>query len=374
MRVLYKIYIVVIIMLLAVTGAITLFSDTRSYSANENRCLEEYPKASLKSVISGEFQKNMASALNDQFVQRDNLMALSMSIKKVFGYKDIGGVYLADDGYYIARIDEADISKKMYLQNLRYVQYFLSKQKGSNAVILVPSAGNILKDKLPLYSECYDYDSMYKTAETVLSSSKVIDIRRNLQKAGKTEQIYYRTDHHWTLRGAYEAYAEYCKEMGLSIHKYDELDIEQVSKDFYGTLYSKILDDSAIPDKIYALFSDNIKNVKITNNGKLTDSIYDDSKLKKKDKYAYFFGGNFGRVDINTGVKNGRKLLVIKDSFANSFIPFLIDSNSEITMIDNRYYNGSISRLVHSSSYDNTMILYEMSNFAQDTNLYKLTE
>lgn len=374
MRTSYKIYIILIIVILGVTGGITLFSDQRSYSPNENRCLEEYPEFSLSSFMSGDFQEDAINALNDQFFKRDEFMKISTDIKKLLGYRDIGGVYLAKDGYYIEKIDEDDISQERYIQNLRYVQYFLSKQKCKTAAILVPSAGIVLRDKIPEYADFYDDDGMYKTAETVLSSSKVIDIRERLKEAEKSEQIYYRTDHHWTSGGAYHAYEEYCKAMDIDVRKYDEFNVKEVCDDFYGSLYSKVLDRRAIPDKVYAPFSNIINNIKVTNDGKITDGIYYEDELKKKDKYAYFFGGNCGRVDISTGGEKGLKLLVIKDSFANSFIPFLLNSYSEITMIDPRYYIGSITKLAESNTYDHILILYEMSNFAGDTSLYKLIE
>lgn len=374
MRISYKIYIILIIALLGAAGGITLFSEQKSYSPNENRYLEKYPKLSLESVMSGDFQDDMINALNDQFFKRDNFMQVSSELKKMLGYKDIGGVYLAKDGYYIEKKDEVQISQERYMQNLRYVQYFLSKQKGSSSTILVPSGCIVLKDKMPEYASSYDAEAMYKAAETVLSSSKLIDIRDSLKEAEKSEQIYYRTDHHWTLKGAYEAYCEYCKEMGIDIRKYDEFNVKEICDNFYGSLYSKVLDREASPDKIYATFSDALANIKVTKDGKITDGIYNEKGLTRKDKYSYFFGGNCGRVDISTEVKNGSKLLVIKDSFANCFVPFLIDSYSEITMIDPRYYSGSITELSESGTFDHTIILYEMSNFAGDTNLYKLIE
>ena len=104
-----------------------------------------------------------------------------------------------------------------------------------------------------------------------------------------------------------------------------------------------------------------------------TNSIYDWNKLDTKDKYGVYFGGNFGRIDIYTKSSSDNKtLLVIKDSFANSFIPFVMADYAHIVMIDFRYYNMPYSSLMNEIQPDDTLVLYEISNFAQDTNFLKI--
>ena len=104
--------------------------------------------------------------------------------------------------------------------------------------------------------------------------------------------------------------------------------------------------------------------------------IYDESRLGEKDKYAYFFGGNYGKLTIKTGSSEGKgkKLLVVKDSFANTFVPFLLEEYEKITMIDLRYYNDSVQELVKKEHFTDTLILYEMSNYANDKNIFKLVQ
>lgn len=370
----YKIYSVFILALFAVAGGFTLFSGEKEYSSNENRVLEKFPKFSMKSVLSGDYQDDLVSALNDQFAGRDIMMGISTDIKKTLGYKDIGGVYISKDGYYITKITSDEISQERYMQNLRYVQYLASKCSGKSVVLLVPSTGTILSDKLPAHADYYDVDGMYKAARAILSSSDVIDIRKPLDKDSKKEQIYYKTDHHWTMQGAYQGYVEFCRSAGIEAQDFKSFNPQLVSKGFYGTLYSKVIDRLAEADKMYAVNNKFTSSVRVDKDGKESYGIYGTLKLKEKDKYAYFFGGNYGRVDIKTGSIDGHKLLVIKDSFANSFVPFLLENYSEITMIDPRYYNGSVLKLAESGEYDQSLVLYEISNFAGDTNLYKLIQ
>ena len=110
-------------------------------------------------------------------------------------------------------------------------------------------------------------------------------------------------------------------------------------------------------------------DIKVEIEGKEYDSLYFDEYLEQKDKYAVYFGGNYSEVNIKTGAardghKAEEKLLVIKDSFANSMIPFLLDDFSEITMVDTRFYRGDISRLAE--DYDRVLLVYSVNNFAKE--------
>ena len=135
-------------------------------------------------------------------------------------------------------------------------------------------------------------------------------------------------------------------------------------------MYSKTLTPMAKPDDLYA--ATNVPQAEVICDGEGKKGIYDVEKLMQKDKYAYFFGGNYGETKIKCHSSGKKKMLLIKDSFANSFIPFLMENYSEITMIDLRYYKNPISKKIAEEEFDEILVLYEMSNFAGDKNLYKL--
>ena len=99
------------------------------------------------------------------------------------------------------------------------------------------------------------------------------------------------------------------------------------------------------------------------------DSIYFMDYLGKKDKYCVFMGENRAYTNIKTNADNGKKLLVIKDSYANSFIPFLTQHYSEIAVIDLRYVKTSIRDFVDPDDYEQTLFLYNASTFAEDKNI-----
>ena len=96
--------------------------------------------------------------------------------------------------------------------------------------------------------------------------------------------------------------------------------------------------------------------------------------MDRKDKYAYFFGGNYGEVHIEHTEKNGKgNLLIIKDSFANAFVPFLIEDYDNLYMIDLRYYSGDMTSYIEENQITDVLVLYNVANFISDKNIYKLS-
>ncbi|MCX4327525.1 MAG: DHHW family protein [Lachnospiraceae bacterium] len=366
----YKIYSVIMFLLLFIPGILVLIMPGRDFSANENRYLDKLPEINAKEIFSGELQEKVSDAFNDQFILRDFMMGLSTSFKKTIGFKDIGGVYLAKDKYYIEKTTDHDIKKDQLVQNLMYLSYFTEKQKAGVYTMLVPSPGTVLSSNLPAFAPFYNPDSVYNTVNTILEKDGIIDLRRVFEKSSN-KNFYFKTDHHWTLKGAYAAYSEYCKAAGLKPQDYNSFNPAKVNSNFYGTLYSKVIDFTAEPDSIYAVQTNQTDNATLDCDGQKRTGIYDKEYLDKKDKYAYFFGGNYGRADINTGSSTGLKLLVLKDSYANSFVPFLLKDYSQITMVDARYYNGSILDIASSGNYNHILVLYEVNNFTGEKNIYK---
>ena len=366
----YRVYIIFTFGMIAVLGLFSVLLPEKGYSENENRYLEQFPKVTVKNVLSGDYQNKFEESFSDQFLGRDIWMKASTTVKRAAGFQEVSGVYLGKSGYYITKTTQEDIDQKQYLQNLRYVEY-LGKTCGKTAsTILVPSPGTILKDKIPNHAPFYDADAMYHEAETVLKMAKNIDVRSELKEYAKQNQVYYCTDHHWTLLGAYAAYSAYSDTNQMLKHTYGYFAVKKITEDFLGTSYSKVMPVNAKKDMMYA--ATNVPQATVLYDGVEGNSIYDVEKLTQKDKYAYFFGGNYGEAVITMNEEPKKKLLVVKDSYANCFVPFLMESFDQITMIDLRYYKKSVQKLLQENNYEQVLVLYEMSNFAQDTNLYKL--
>lgn len=362
--------------MLGVFGLALFWMPQKPFSETENRCLATFQKASVSGFLDTSLQDNLTKGANDQFAGRDIWVKLSVELQRAFGAGDAGGVYFGKDGYYFERILDSQISGSRYLNQLRYLDQFGIKSNTKVTFLPVPSAGTILTDKLPEHAVLYDADKLYRQAEGSLAHVDLLDIRPWLLKERERSPVYFKTDHHWTMEGAYQGYAAWCSRKGLTPKPLAFFEPKVQSGAFYGTLYSKAPVFQAKPDRF--LLPMNISESEVLIDGKSTDNkcykcgIYDWEKLDTKDKYGVYFGGNFGRIDIHTGSKNGKKLLIIKDSFANSIVPFLMQHYETITMLDFRYFQESALELIQSEHADEVLALYEMSNFAQDINFFKI--
>lgn len=376
----YRIYFGMAAGILLLFGAMIVLTPNREFSENENRVLASLPAFHLQDFWSGDYQENLEQAVDDQMVCRDQFMALATNMMQKLGYRDIGGAYLGSGQTYLTKTTADDIDMFRYMENLRYVEYLSGIYPEKVSLMLVPSAGTILKDRLPKYAPYYHADAMYRAAEVVCETTNVLDLRKTMQLQNeilKSEnsdcEVYFRTDHHWTLPGAYQGYTAYSTAKSREPKEYQAFRPEKLTDAFYGTLYSKVLDHKVKPDVMYAA-SDIGETTEVECDGNKRKSVYDTEKLDTKDKYAYFFGGNYGEVRIQTKAEQGGTLVIFKDSFANSMVPFLLQDYEEIIMIDLRYYRESIDAYLEELENPEILILYEMSNFAEDANLVKLSK
>lgn len=376
----YRIYFCVMAGILLLLGILIVCMPERTFSENENRVLASLPSFHLRDFWTGDYQEELEQAADDQIAGRDYFTALASGTMRKMGYRDIGDTYLGSEETYLAKTTPDDIDMFRYMENLRYVEYLSGQHPDQVSLMLVPSAGTILRERLPKYAPYYSADSMYRAAKVVCATTSLLDLRRNLQLQQEIlnseeadSSVYFRTDHHWTLPGAYQGYAAYASARQRDPREYQAFRPKKVSKDFYGTLHSKVLDHTVRPDVLYAATKIG-ETTSVVCDGKKKDGVYDPSKLNSKDKYAYFFGGNYGEVRIRTKAEEGGCLVIFKDSFANSVVPFLLQDYEEIIMIDLRYYRTSVAKLLEEWEDPEILVLYEMSNFAEDANVIKLSK
>lgn len=348
-------------------GILLFVLPARDFSDNENRKLASKPEFSFSALMDGTWQEGFEAYLSDQFVGRDFLCRVCSTAKIASGARDLSGAYLCSDGYLCEKVTDRDVDRDRYTDNLTKLAAYA--KAGTDAgrtvsVMFVPSAAAIQSDRLPAFAPTYDSDAMFDEASAALSDvCRFVDLREPFA-ARESEGLYYRTDHHWTYRGAYLAYQNLCGALDLSPAAFEH---DAVASGFYGTLWSKTLNVGQTPDIVVAptLRSD------ITADNKI-GGIYDASAVTKKDKYTYFLGGNEGIVTVTNPDAAGGKLLLIKDSFANSLLPYLTAHYSEIDVVDLRYFNGRLSRLTEEKQFDAVVVLYSMTSFSESKDLGKL--
>jgi len=350
-----------------------IIASDRTFSEMENRVLEQAPSFNIGQLLHGNFTTNYEKYIADQFAFRDFWIGVKSYSERILGKKDSNGVYLGRDGYLLQNFNKP--KEEDFKNNIDIINSFSSSIPEANKYfMLVPNAVEILKDKLPPYAPASNQlEFINKVNESLSTDIRFIDVYDALY-SNKDDYIFYKTDHHWTTKGAYYGYKEMGNTMGFIPRKESDFNIEQVTDSFFGSLYSKSGFKNIAPDTInlYIPKSKEEYNIDFYETNNPTTSLYSMDNINKKDKYTIFLGGNHPIIKIATNSNSKEKLLIIKDSYANSIVPFLTGHYGEIYMVDLRYYDGNLKEFIKSNSIDNVLFLYNVNTFFEDKSIENL--
>lgn len=360
----------------------SIFTEDYVHSELENRYLTQLPSFTGKALLDGSYTEALEQYWNDQFPGRDTwITAKTLAEKSLFQKTVINDVYLGADDYFINRYPLKDIHPQQVQANCNYLNRF--QQKYDATVILIPSASEILTDKLPPAAEQPDLSIFLQDVKTTLSGDEILTLHRD-------EPIYYKTDHHWTLLGAYHVYSNLVQ----NPVPYDSV---TVSTNFQGTAGRKIGFSNTL-DTIQRQKSTSAFQVIYDDNpDTLTENLYEPKYLKTTDQYSYFLDGNHGITQIDNlsiaghhrqysqtkeaalsdftsekNIREGHSILIVKDSFANTLATLLCENYETVYLIDLRRYNGSIEAFIREHGIEEVLFLYSKINFMQDKNLSRL--
>ena len=385
--------IIAILFILAILG-VTVYhavAPDRTYSAEEKRQLSQFPEFSLRSVTSGSFMDGMEDYLQDQFPLRNEAMTLKTGTQLLLGKCESQGVYYCEDDRLMERFKGMDAAN--YAETLEALKDFASRYESAEFYFLmVPNAIWRYPSLLPKGAETEDQNAFLDAFFADISEAmNPVDIRSAFRAYAPVEDLYYRTDHHWTTDGAYIA----AKKVFAEIKARDTVVPEEgsawnyklpllgempeftrsiVKNDFAGSLVY----ESGFPVRtadwisIYLPAEEGGKILYTVDYGEgsgVTASCYDTTKLQTDNPYEVFFGGNHPLIEIETSLASTRSLLIVKDSYANAFIPFLIPEYRHITVVDPRYYYDNIDYLMAGGGYQEVLFLYNVNTFSQDTSL-----
>ena len=350
---------------------INVIVPDREKSVQENRMLATKPKFRLSSLISGDYDEKFEAYMDDQFVGRDMWRKLKVTVDRIGGSRLENGVYIGTNGQLLEQIEVAD--ENHLAANIKAIKSFSESQsKIPVRMMLVPDAANVLNHSIPSLAKPEDQTQMFSMVRKDLGDSvEWIDVSTELNKH-KTEKIYYKTDHHWTTLGAFYAFQAAAPSLGIEGDLSGKYVSYAVSDSFNGMLASKSgvnLGEKEQIDIYVPTEEDTDLIVDYVDEGKRSTSLYDSSKLKEKDQYTVFLGGNSSLLDIRTVSTSTKRLLLVKDSFANSFIPFLTPYYREIVVVDPRYYSGTINDLMDSYRISEVLFLYSGNTFFKDNNI-----
>ena len=351
----------------------------RTVSELENTTLTQRPKVTaqiLSSAGLNRFFNDYTQYTKDQIPGRDAWISLQSFVETALLQKtQSGGVLLGAEGQMFDRTYGLVSSEERTLpRNIAAVASLAARCPGKVYVMVAPAASSIYPERVPAHAPLLQEESYLSQIQAAVEQAGGVYLPlKDALSAHKDEYIYYRTDHHWTTQGAYYAYSELCSALGLE--PFDRAAHTAVDvPDFYGTFYSRARTWNAQPDTLTYYDLDNPLTIyTVTGPGMPTEGqttgLYDLDKLDVYDKYAAFLHGNNGLSRVE-GDGEGR-ILVIKDSYANSFVPFLTANYAQIDVVDLRNYNYGLDGLIAENGYDQILVLYSFDSFKSDPYLYR---
>ena len=338
-----------------------IFAKKTDFSENENRSLATTPELSIQNIFSGNFDDEFESWFSDHFIHRDDWIELKAGTKRATGSIENNTVYFGKNAHLIQQFTSYD--EKTLENNIQYINTFTKNNNIQANILLVPGASYGNRQFLPFGAYDLDEASLLNTIGNQFSTQNFMNITKDISDG----DYYYKTDHHWNAKGAYIGYSAICKNV---LHKQpNTFTYKKVADGFKGTMYSKSGAFWNTGDAIYKMCPENKKfSATVTYDNKTTsNSLFVEDNLDKKDKYTYYLDGNHAYLDIHTNVNNGKKAVVVKDSYSHILLPYLASEYSEIQVVDLRYYRQSVSSMLDAST--DFYVIYSLESFLTDNNL-----
>ena len=371
----YLISILFIALMAVSFGLLAAPADIASIK-EENRELKTMPEITFSSVWSGEFSKNFEAFVDDNIAFRGKLMAVSDEIKSRVGYtpdnlgriiittSDIGtgeaneGRLVLYNDYIMEMFAKNEAAQDKYAESLNAIRKAIPDDIRMYSV-LVPTA---LEFSAPAYSSAKD--SQKDAIEYVNSKFKGIfpvDVYSALLES-KSNTLYFKTDHHWTTDGAYVAYNKYMEMSGGPVAAQTDFNRKE-NGEFYGSLYLKAKSQLTEQEQDTIFYYDITEKNDISIRMRAEDNVTEygvGAPMFNTDNnnYNLFFGGDNPLMEItNNSNPDGKTVVVIKDSYANAFIPWLAASSYRVIVIDPRSFGGSLTEEIERYQADEVLVL-----------------
>ncbi len=342
-------------------GSAIFILPQQQISEEENRSLAGFPSFSFEELADGSFTSDISDFYADQFPLRNSFVAFKAICELSLLKQENNDVIIGSNGYLIPRLEYSDTALEKFNTNLDALTELQQSAQLDLNIYIAPRSVDVNTSYLPA-----TFDGSRSAAVWDILNSKNIsyaDGRYTLRDhACGGEYVWYKTDHHWTTLGAYYAYRDISHLLSYTPSSSDLFSAEKVSDSFLGTAYSSSGIRWASPDTLeYFRFDgdESFKTEIYSSSMKLLssfDGFYDRSYLDTKDKYSSFLSSNNAVTKVYDNSSDKPCLLVIKDSFANSVVPFLAQ-HYDLIILDMREYQSTISDFVSKNNVDDILIL-----------------
>lgn len=386
----------------------------------EKRKLAEFPKPTLSSFLNGEYFYDLSLWYSDTYPMRDGLIAADQKIESLYGITPstmmVGNRKISDD---IPDIDEAQENsgneqpqeveqisapdsrameseiQKQIQQNLyvkdgaAYSLYYYDQTAADIYTSALSKAAGELEGKTNVYSILVPNNSGAMLSDRELEAlggadqEQAIDYYYSLSEGVKTvdtiktlrehndEYLYFRTDHHWTQLAAYYVYQNFCEEKGIRPNELSDFQ-KMTFSPFLGTFYQELQNEdmAANPDFVdaYIPMATNDMTYWETDGSQVNWHVIQDvTGWNKNSLYSCFIGGDKPLVQINNpNLSDGSSCVVVKESYGNSFVPFLVDHYQTVYVIDFRYTKNNVMDFVQEHNVQDLIIINNISIIASE--------
>ncbi len=339
------------------------------FSDMENRFLQKRPAVSISSLADGSFMEAFETYTNEQIPLRNLFVKCKAVCVWLTGSSENDGIAKGGDGYLFDKT--LAISDKTG-KNIAAIKNFAVSVDRDVYIAIAPTSvwvnANRLPNGMPVLDEMSCSNDLTLALKDV-ENAHMIYLYDTLEDHGD-EQMFYRTDHHWTTAGAGYAYEEIAKSMGFEAQDITRYEKHEVTG-FYGTHYAKYKGILIEPDTL-VYYDVPIKGLELQD--RLVDNLIDEEKFAGYDKYAAFMYGNDGRYVVHANSGKDRDLVILKDSYANCLIPYLAMNFDDITVIDLRYFGGSVNEELKAHPDADILLMYNWSFVNEDNHFYKLVK
>ena len=412
---------------LLVFGIVSFCDEDKLVSQTENRTLTQKPVLTFSAIFSGEYTVEFENYYSDNFPARDFFIGVNGKIKDVltrFSAGDSTDVIISvdksDDDFAgegidlgnapenvdeikentaeVTPDDQASIKGSIILSGNRAMEiYTYNESDAKRYASVINKTAAAMPEGVKFYSlvsptavEFYGtktyregvhsqrdaIKNIYaKLSDDVISVDAYSSLVEN-----SDEYIYFRTDHHWTARGAYYAYTAFCNTAGVTAPGIDSFTTHKI-ENFVGSLYrssqAEVLKKNPDYVECFELLVDATNTVYSTPD--MTDGIDTyivAKKVNADNKYLAFISGDQPLEKIKTNVANGKKILVLKESFGNAFVPFLCNNYEEVYVVDPRKMDMYLPDFVKENGIQEVLAInycFGISNSKYCSELEKMT-
>jgi hypothetical protein len=345
----------VFLLVIAFFSVWTWYKGDLKTSVIENRALAQRPDATVNSIISGTYTKRFETYFDDQFPSREKFIELNSQVKKnLLRQHVVRGVFVHPDGYLLSAVpNETDGKAKEIANRINLFAAQNAKIGVKTYFALVPNKPTMMENKFPSYFPSYGIKDTNQLLKHVDANAHPLNLLNAVKKHSNEKNLYAYTDHHWKAKAAFYAYQSTITEMAKNNpeigkpYKYNDFSWNEKGKPFYGS-------DARTTTKAYVKKYDTItvatpkfdeKPLNVCYDGKCNRGLYSNYYLTMNElytnRYLTYIGGDHPETIIyNPNKTSGKKLLIIKDSYANATIQFFARNFKETRVLDLRKYTG----------------------------------